>query len=337
MVDRWAWDLAEVSTDPAVLDGSGRWAVAVPYSGDPVLARFRSWGDEAPSASIGHWQGPASGDWESSMTESAYAAAVERTRAVIAEGGVYQANVCRVMSAALPPGPQDIAGLDVLLREGNPAPYSGLLRLPEQGVAIACASPELFLRVHRSAEGRMITSGPIKGTGRSRTDLSDKDTAENVMIVDLVRNDLSRVCATGSVHVPDLLAIEEHPGLVHLVSYVDGVLRADVRWPQILEATFPPGSVSGAPKRAAMQVIHALEPVERSFYCGAFGWVDADTGEAELAVAIRTFWIADGVLRFGTGAGITWGSDPLAEWRETELKAERLTALAAGSWQGGMP
>ena len=153
---------------------------------------------------------------------------------------------------------------------------------------ILSMSPERFLQVDPR---RRVETRPIKGTARDAADLLDsvKDRAENVMIVDLVRNDLSRVCATGSVHVPDLLAIEEHPGLVHLVSYVDGVLRADVRWPQILEATFPPGSVSGAPKRAAMQVIHALEPVERSFYCGAFGWVDADTGEIRLRRMLGVF------------------------------------------------
>ncbi len=108
-------------------------------------------------------------------------------------------------------------------------------------------------------------------------------------------------------------------------------------WPELLDATFPPGSVTGAPKLAALDIIERLEPASRDYYCGAFGWVDADTGEAELAVAIRTFWLRAGELRFGTGAGITWGSDAAAEWRETELKAARLTGLAAGAWQGGAP
>ena len=136
--------------------------------------------------------------------------------------------------------------------------------------------------------------------------------------------------------VTSLLEVEEHPGLVHLVSRVRGTLSDDVvrsgeLWRRLLAGTFPPGSVSGAPKSSALRIIRELEPVPRGPYCGAVGWV-AD-GEASLAVGIRTFWWADdgtgGVLRFGTGAGITWGSDPTAEWHETELKAERLVALAS--------
>ncbi len=117
-----------------------------------------------------------------------------------------------------------------------------------------------------------------------------KDYAENVMIVDLVRNDLARVCRPGTVRVDRLCALEEHPGLVHLVSDVTGDLRAGVGWPEILDATFPPGSVSGAPKHTALQAIADLEPAPRGPYCGAVGWVDADTDRAVLAVGIRTFW-----------------------------------------------
>lgn len=155
------------------------------------------------------------------------------------------------------------------------------------------------------------------------------------MIVDLVRNDLSRVCVTGSVAVPDLLRLETHPGLVHLASYVSGSLLDNVKWPQIIDATFPPGSITGAPKSSATRIIAELEPIAREYYCGAIGWIDADEGTACLAVAIRTFWKSAGQLHFGTGAGITWSSDARAEWRETELKAAHLTALAAKSWQSG--
>ncbi len=230
-----------------------------------------------------------------------------------------------------------MAGLSALLAQGNPAPYGGFLRLPDHGVAIATASPELFLEVSRGERGVVARSGPIKGTGRVRADLSEKDVAENVMIVDLVRNDLSRVSLPGTVVVPSLLEVQEHPGLVHLVSYVEGVLVPGTGWPELLAAAFPPGSVTGAPKLAALDLIAQLEPAEREFYCGALGWVDADTGEAELAVAIRTFWARDGLLRFGTGAGITWGSDAQAEWDETRLKAARLVAVAGGAWQGDAP
>ena len=150
------------------------------------------------------------------------------------------------------------------------------------------------------------------------------------MIADLVRNDLGRVCEWGSVRVPSLLAVEPHPGLVHLVSTVEGRLRPEVTWADVIEATFPPGSITGAPKIAACEVISRLEPVGRGYYCGAIGWVDADRRMGDLNVAIRTFWIEDNMLHFGTGGGITWDSDPSAEWEETELKARRLLSVAAG-------
>jgi len=326
-----ARDLLEVSDDPRVLDRGGRWAVAVPYDGAPVLARFGQWRAGAPEEVAGPWSGPTS--WSTSLDRDGYAAAVERIREHIAAGEVYQANVCRVLSAALPdPARADVGGLHALLVRGNPAPHSGMIRIPGV-IEIASASPELFL----ARQGDVIETGPIKGTGRTAQDLLPKDRAENVMIVDLMRNDLSRVCRTGSVTVPELLAEEEHPGLVHLVSRVRGVLAPDATWSTILGATFPPGSVTGAPKLAAMERIAEVETSSRGIYCGAVGWVDADAGTAGLGVAIRTFWVSDGEVRFGTGAGITWSSDPLGEWHETELKADRLVAIAGGSWQGKMP
>ena len=322
-----ATGLREVTDDLAALDAGGRWAVAIPYAGTPVLARFDSWSPGTPTDIAGAWRGPH--EWRSSLEGPAYVDAVEFVRDRIAEGEVYQANVCRVMEATLPdPDAMDIGGLHALLCDGNPAPFAGVLRLPGDDVHIASASPEFFLR----RGGDVLESGPIKGTGRTPDDLSSKDEAENVMIVDLVRNDLSRVCANGTVTVPSLLAVEPHPGLVHLVSTVRGRLRPAVGWPEILDATFPPGSVTGAPKLAALGIIDEVEAAPREYYCGAFGWVDADAGTAELAVAIRTFWRSGNRLRFGTGAGITWGSDACAEWEETELKAARLIRVAAGTW-----
>lgn len=322
----WGSALLEVSHDPAVLDGTGRWAVVLPYEGVPVLARFAEWSEGPPEGAIGAWQGPV-GPWHSSLDEAGYIAAVESTREAIAEGAVYQANICRVLSAPLAdPGRADVAALHLRLDEGNPAPYGGFVRLPDHGVELATASPELFL----SRVGAEVMSGPIKGTGSTAADLSEKDRAENVMIVDLVRNDLSRSCEPGSVQVPQLLAVEPHPGLVHLVSRVSGTLRSDAGWAALLNGAFPPGSVTGAPKSSALRVIAESEPEARGPYCGAVGWVDADSGEGCLAVAIRTFWIDGGRLHFGTGAGITWGSDAKAEWQETELKASRLVRLATG-------
>ncbi|QSY52605.1 chorismate-binding protein [Streptomyces griseocarneus] len=329
-----ATDLRDVTSDPAALESAGWWAVVADFEGGLTCARF---GDvrpaPAPAPVPGRWRGPAPEDWTSSLDRDAYVAGVRRVREHIAAGEVYQANLCRVLSAPLPdPDAADVDALTALLARGNPAPYAGTVRLPAHGVEVATASPELYLR----RSGRTVESGPIKGTGRTAEDLLEKDHAENVMIVDLVRNDLGRVCATGSVTVPALCAVEPHPGLVHLVSTVRGQLADDVGWAELFDATFPPGSVTGAPKASALDIIGTLEPAPRGPYCGGIGWVDADRGTGELAVGIRTFWIdraAPGgpVLRFGTGAGITWGSDPEREWAETELKASRLLAIASGT------
>ncbi|MFB7834421.1 MULTISPECIES: chorismate-binding protein [unclassified Streptomyces] len=330
-----ATDLRDVTHDPEALDSAGFWAVCADFEGRLTCARFGDVRpDPVPAPVPGGWRGPAAGDWTSSLDRTAYTAGVRRVREHIARGEVYQANLCRVLTAPLPdPAAADVDALTALLARGNPAPYAGTIRLPAHGVEIATASPELFLR----REGALISSGPIKGTGRTAADLLPKDHAENVMIVDLVRNDLGRVSETGSVAVPALCAIEEHPGLVHLVSTVTGLLREDAGWPELLDASFPPGSVTGAPKSSALRIIEALETAPRGPYCGGVGWVDADAGTAELAVGIRTFWIdrAEGVLRFGTGAGITWGSDPEREWEETELKASRLVAIASGAYESG--
>lgn len=332
--DRLATGLLDVTSDPAALDSTGFWAVVADFEGALTCARFADVRHAPVPAPVpGAWQGPAPEDWTTSLDRAAYMSAVRRIREHIAAGDVYQANLCRVLSA--PVGPDaDVDALTALLARGNPAPYAGTVRLPEHGVEIATASPELYLR----RTGRTLESGPIKGTGRTEADLLEKDHAENVMIVDLVRNDLGRVCATGSVTVPELCVTEKHPGLVHLVSTVRGELGKGTGWPELLAATFPPGSVTGAPKASALDIIAALETAPRGPYCGGIGWVDADRGTAELAVGIRTFWIdrsSDGTaaLRFGTGAGITWGSDPLAEWRETELKRARLLTVASGQYQ----
>ncbi|MEU6285758.1 chorismate-binding protein [Streptomyces sp. NPDC047028] len=330
---RVATGLLDVTSDPAALDSTGFWAVAADFEGGLTCARFADVRKQPVPAPVpGGWHGPAVDAWTSSLDRAAYTAGVHRVREHIAAGEVYQANLCRVLAAPVAPD-ADVDALTALLARGNPAPYAGTIRLPGHGVEIATASPELFLR----RDGRTVESGPIKGTGRTEEDLLEKDYAENVMIVDLVRNDLGRVCVTGSVGVPDLCAVEKHPGLVHLVSTVRGELRSDAGWPGLLAAAFPPGSVTGAPKSSALRIIDALEPVPRGPYCGGVGWVDADRGTGELAVGIRTFWIdrEAGLLRFGTGAGITWGSDPEGEWRETELKASRLLAVASGAYDDG--
>ncbi|MDP2288511.1 MAG: chorismate-binding protein [Actinomycetota bacterium] len=324
----WATELMEVSTDWSVLDSTGRWICVVPYEGVPQFLRFASWTASTPTLTDSTWIGPGVDSWMSSMSQTEYMDAVETTREAVAAGEVYQANICRVLRAQLGTQDRDIAALHQLLMRDNPAPFAFMLRVPTLGLHIASASPELFL----SREQSLLVSGPIKGTGRTRVDLTDKDRAENIMIVDLVRNDLARVSAVGTVEVPDLLLEETHPGLVHLVSHVSGRLIPRTTWEQIFDATFPPGSITGAPKSTAVKLIAALEPASRSWYCGAMGWVDADEAGAGLSVGIRSFWIEGNELCFGTGAGITWLSDAEREWQETELKAAHLITVAGQSW-----
>ena len=318
--DRCFTGLRDVTSDLSALDGSGLWVVVVRFEGEVTCARFDQ-GGPAPRA-WPSWSGPPTAAWTSSLDREAFGKGVLAIREAIAAGDVYEVNLCRVLSA--PVGADiDILELAGVLRTENPAPHAAVVRVP--GVELASASPELFLR----REGALVESRPIKGTAPSGATFSDKDRAENVMIVDLVRNDLGRVCEYGSVDVPALCAVEQHPGLDHLVSTVRGRLRADVGWAELLDATFPPGSVTGAPKLAALETIRNLEPVRRGPYCGTVGWVDADQESGDLNVAIRTFWLEDGSLHFGTGGAITWDSTPEGEWAETELKAARLLALAS--------
>ncbi|HVF14902.1 MAG TPA: chorismate-binding protein [Acidimicrobiales bacterium] len=329
--------LLDVTSDVSALDGAGTWAVVLPFDGPPVCARFERVTIPAlgwPAGLGREWRtrrapAPEVTGWASSLDRHAYTKGVDAVREAIAAGDVYQVNLCRRLSAPLPAG-FDLLALGAALFTSHPAPHQALVHLPEAGVAVASASPERFLR----RRGDVVESSPIKGTAVTAAGLTDKDRAENVMIVDLVRNDLGRVCEYGSVEVPELWRVESQPGLVHLVSTVRGRLRPRTGWGELLDATFPPGSVTGAPKLAALDAIAALEPVPRGVYCGAVGWVDAERGEADLNVAIRTFWVSDGALHLGTGGGITWESDPIAEWEETELKARRLLAVAAGSGAG---
>lgn len=325
---RWATDVVDVTHNPADLT-SGFWAVVLTFEGALTAIRLATVSAAPPAGHRTDWP-VLPGAWRTSLDETAYRIGVETIRDRVAAGEVYQVNLCRILEHDLPED-ASIAGLAARLRAGNPAPYAALLDFPEVGVEIACASPEGFL----DRDGRRLVTRPIKGTAPTRAQMLAKDVAENVMIVDLVRHDLAGVCRPGTVAVEHLCRSEPHPGLVHLVSDVAGELRPGVEWPEILAAMAPPGSVSGAPKHTALQAIADLEPVPRGPYCGAIGWIDADRDRARLAVGIRSFWAATGefgqrVLRFGTGAGITWGSDPQGEWDETELKAARLVGLASG-------
>ncbi|MGO9875383.1 MAG: anthranilate synthase component I family protein [Acidimicrobiia bacterium] len=282
------------------------------------------------------WATPMLGSWTSSLDRVDHAQACAQVLELLRAGECYQVNVTRRLTAS---GLTDPISLYDTLASANPAPHSSLCTFgTDAGVDIdvVSASPELFFRIEPSAAGRRIETRPIKGTAADISTLaaSAKDHAENVMIVDLARNDLGRVCEFGSVRVPQLCAIERHPGLYHLVSTVTGMLRPDVGLADVVRATFPPASVTGAPKPRVMQAIEDLEPVRRGVYCGAVGWVDGDAGRVELSVAIRTFTITgtphDRRTHLGVGGGIVADSHPDDEWAETELKAARLLA-AVGS------
>lgn len=323
--------MIEITDDIACLDGGGFWALVMTFEGEVTCVRFADVtgpGVPRPRARHRDWV-PLTGDWSSSLDETAYLLGVRQIRERIAAGEVYQACLCRVMSHPLGE-PADLSSLEAVLAQGNPAPYASRICVPEAGLDVLSASPEAFL----IRDGAAIESRPIKGTATSMAAMLAKDYAENVMIADLVRNDLSAVCRPGTVSVDALCAPEDHPGLTHLVTTVSGALRPGAGWADVLSATFPPGSVSGAPKSSALRVIADLETIPRGPYCGAVGWVDADARQGVLAVGIRTFWAdrdADGArwLRFGSGGAITWASEPAREWAETELKAARLVGLAS--------
>jgi len=268
------------------------------------------------------------------VDESSYLKAVERAKEEIEAGNVYQACLTHRIEQETRDDPWSLYRR---LRRTNPAPFASFFELPE--LAIVGSSPERFVRL---SPDRGVESRPIKGTrprGRHRSEdawrrreleHSGKDRAENVMIVDLVRNDLGRVCETGSVEVPELFAVEAYASVFQMVSTIRGRLRADCDVVDLVKATFPPGSMTGAPKLAAMRILDGLEPVRRGVYSGAIGYFDA-RGGADLAVVIRTILLSGGCAYVHTGGGIVADSDPVAEWRESLDKARPLlSALTDG-------
>jgi para-aminobenzoate synthetase component I len=302
---------------------SGRAQVTGDGAGREILARAA----EAASAEPHLPPSPVLRSWRSSASRVEYEHGVATILEHIAAGDCYQVNLTRRLTCDQPADP---VALLAALERRNPSPHGALLRLHGapglSSVAVVSASPERFL----SWRGRDVETRPIKGTATDPDALvtSAKDRAENVMIVDLARNDLGRVCEPGSVVVPALCALESHPGLHHLVSTVRGRRRAGAGTGALLRAMFPPASVTGAPKPRVMQVIEDLEPVRRGVYCGAVGWFDTQRDRGDFNVAIRTFTIMGERTHLGVGAGIVADSDPRAEWAETQLKATRLLAAA---------
>jgi len=253
----------------------------------------------------------------SNFTRQQYAERIRRVKEYIAAGDVYQVNLSQRFQCAVSVSPTQ---LYLALRAANPSPYCVYLDLGE--AQILSSSPECFLRM----TGRTIVTRPIKGTlprDRDPTELlrSTKDNAELLMITDLERNDLGRVCEYGSVHVPELVRVETYATVHHLVATVAGRLRPEVSHLQALRSCFPGGSITGAPKIRAMEIIDELEPHARGVYCGAIGYFAAD-GTSQFNIAIRTMVHQSGLLTFHAGGGIVADSDPEAEYEETLAKAE---------------
>ena len=283
-----------------------------------------------PSPDPGDFQ---CGDFRLVPSPAEHRAAVRAAVEYIGQGDIFQANICLRAEASFRGDPLDAFCQSAAVLA---PPYAAFLTVP--GGAVASLSPELFLR----RAGRGVESTPIKGTAsrdqadrdraeaqRAALERSAKNRAENVMIVDLVRNDLSRVCVPGSVTVPSLLSAEPHPGVWHLVSTVRGTLRSGATDGDLIRAAFPPGSVTGAPKVRALEVVDELEATPREVYTGAIGYRSPVAG-LELNVAIRTFEFAAGRVWLGAGGGIVADSDDAAEYAECLTKAiPLLTALGA--------
>ncbi|MBI3866133.1 MAG: anthranilate synthase component I family protein [Planctomycetia bacterium] len=270
------------------------------------------------------WQVPGLEGLLSNFSRDTYLRAVERAIEYIYAGDIFQVNLSQRL---LYPAPGDPLELYLRLRECNPAPLAGYFAHDDW--VVASASPERFVRV----AGGEVETRPIKGTRRRRSgpeaDLftrdelreSDKDQAENVMIVDLLRNDLSRVCAAGTVRVPELCRVESYETVQHLVSEVRGKLQPGRTAWDLLRAVFPGGSITGAPKVRAMEIISELEPTARGPYCGSLFYIGYD-GTADSSILIRTFTIRRGWIQCPVGGGIVAQSDPAAEYEETLVKAE---------------
>jgi para-aminobenzoate synthetase component 1 len=270
----------------------------------------------------------------SSFSRPDYLTAVARVREYILAGDIFQANLSQRLEAPLT---EPAWTLYQRLRSINPAPFAAYIDFPE--VTVMSASPERFVRVTVDGD---IEARPIKGTsprgvgpehdaalGLALTE-SEKDRAENLMIVDLLRNDLSRVSAPGTVHVPELFALEYFATVHHLVSTVTGRLAPGRDAIDLVHASFPGGSITGAPKVRAMEIIAELEPSQRGVYCGSIGYVSL-TGATDLSIVIRTYVVPPerGRVYFSVGGGIVADSDPEGEYLETLDKARALIAALA--------
>jgi len=314
----------KIVSSPSEITNDGYWVVLAHFESEFRAVQFSK---ETTAIEIKKQKFDSLSNWTSSLNEQQYQQRVLAVQEAIRLGTVYQVNLCRILSSKVNYRPSAVA-LWQKITEQHPTRYTSYLdllpgELDDEGLWFVSASPELFLK----RSGDQIWSAPIKGNAVSASAMLEKDYAENIMITDMVRNDLGQIAQTGSVKVTDLLKLEQIPGMVQLVSTVSAILKPETGWAEIFSATFPPASVTGAPKSSALKLISELENAPRSGYCGAFGLIDGN--QAEFAVGIRSFEYRWGQVRFGTGAGITLGSDPEGEWQETDLKAARLIKLAS--------
>jgi para-aminobenzoate synthetase component 1 len=292
------------------------YGATAPHKPDPCRLPAVAYSLERPRAAEAPY---AIGDWLTTWSREDYADAVETVRRAIREGDVYQVNLVQHLRAPFAGDAVALAEALAPLRPLEPAPLEG------DGWTIVSASPELLLQ----KRGRILRTQPIKGTRPLGVHVdAAKDAAEHVMIVDLERNDLSRVATIGSVRWPELLAERELAGVTHLVATVEAELRADVTLTEILGAVLPGGSVTGCPKLAALGLIAQLEPVGRGASMGALGRVYAN-GDFDLALTIRTFAVADGEVHLWVGGGIVWDSVAADEIEESWVKARPLLACCS--------
>ena len=275
----------------------------------------------------------------SNFTRHDYMQAVNRAIEYIAAGDIFQVNLSQRLQADLH---VSAAQLYAMIQARYPACYAALLDYGDH--ALVCNSPELFMRVEPQPDGRrQIVTRPIKGTRPRQAGMeeqlrsSSKDQAELNMIVDLERNDLGRICEIGSVQVSESRMIETHPTVFHGAATVEGQLRPDVGLVNLLRAVFPGGSITGAPKIRAMQIIEELERTRRGPYCGAIGYFES-TGRIELNIAIRTMIVQDGRVHVPVGGGIVADSDPAQEYEETIVKAKAaLSVLGLDQQASSLP
>ena len=291
-----------------------------------MKARLSSPSTSIREAALWNVKGKTEAVLRSNFTPEDYIKAVEMAREYIIAGDIFQVNLSQRFEADLTVPPYELYRR---LRQVNPAPFASYLNF--EGVTIVSASPERFLRV----DGDWVETRPIKGTRpRGKDNVEDamlaeelthsiKDRAENVMIVDLERNDLGRVCQYGTVKVTELAILETFPTVFHLTSTVVGRLRHDKNRIDLLKAAFPGGSITGAPKVRAMEIIDELEPTRRSVYTGAIGYLSFGSN-LDLNIVIRTFLVKDGKVYFQVGGGIVYDSNPEAEYKETLDKAKAL-------------